>query len=583
LVTPRPRRSATPGRGSVGRPGGPVVAPDGGGIASDPALASWANFTLNIDSEFIGVYGEGRNGYNKKTNRFNRGYINPRSYQLKLDGRIGLELNRPRPVAALINRGGPPPIPRSLDQFMDVVDDPGDGGGGGGPRGPIVPAKVIAYRWVVEQTDGTFVNSKLVMRPTTPMYQAVFQLPSLGTYRVSLRVTFKDGTSGERSVEFDLREWFIVGIGDSHASGQGNPDVDATLGLGGGTWCRNTSLARLTGRGPNTNNDAEWTEPRAYRSMRSGQARAARALQRVLGQTFLNGRRINRFTFDKIVFASFARTGAEVFDGLLGSQDGGTDYIGAGQLEELRRTAAGRRIDALMISIGGNDVGFAGVLSDLLIRDSVFREQKPFLGTGDDAAERQRVSDRLDQILGVGLPPGQKGDLETAYDALEDQLQRLRKAPGLGEVYISGYPTSLFLVRDQQGRLQFKSCGVFAGPDVDITKPDGDVIRSRGRTLNALIRRKADEFGWHFVDVEAAFRGHGYCESDNQTYWVSMEKSCRRQGDFEGTSHPNFRGHAAIGLRLMQAMRQHTIPPPRKAAQGQPAVRRRARSGSARR
>lgn len=297
--------------------------------------------------------------------------------------------------------------------------------------------------------------------------------------------------------------------------------------------------------------------------MRSGQALAARALQRVGGQTFLNGRPINRLTFDKVVFASFARSGAGVFDGLLRSQGGATDYIGAGQLEECRRTAAGRRIDAMMISIGGNDAGFEGVLRDLLVRDSVFREQRPFLGTGDDAAERRRVSDRLDQILGVGLPPGQKGDLETAFDALNDRLQRLRQAPGLGEVYISGYATSLFQVRNEQGRLRFRSCGVFAGPDLDVTEPDGRVIRSRGRVLNALIRRKADEFGWHFVDVEADFRGHGYCESADQTYWVSMEESCRRQGDFEGTIHPNFRGHAAIGFRLSQAMRRYTIPTPR--------------------
>lgn len=84
-----------------------------------------------------------------------------------------------------------------------------------------------------------------------------------------------------------------------------------------------------------------------------------------------------------------------------------------------------------------------------------------------------------------------------------------------------------------------------------------------GQILNDLIRRKAREFGWHFVDVDADFRGRGYCAPEAVSYWVKAEQSCDRQGNFDGTMHPNDRGHAMYGLRLAESLMQHTVTPPR--------------------
>jgi hypothetical protein len=553
------------------------LGPRGAERAPDPALAPWANFTVAVQSDFNGGPSEGWNGYDRQTHKFDPEYVNPQNYQLRFDARLGMDLNRPHAVTMSVNLGGGR---TSIDDFLDLVDAPPDFGGGGGVGGggePIVPANVVAFRWTVSRTDGSFSNSKLVMRPITLMEQAVFEVPSRGTYDVTLRVIFADGSSGERSVQVKLREWFIVSMGDSAASGQGNPDLPATLGISGGTVCRNTTLSRLFGVTPHTSNDATWIERKAYRSMKSGPALAALSVQKIGGATRTSeGKQVDQIVLDKVVFASFARSGAEVFVGLIGSQGGGKDFIGAGQIEECRRTAAGRRIDALMLSIGGNDAGFSGVLRDLVAKDSVIRAQMPPLGTGDDDAERRRINERLDQILGVGLPPGQKGDLENAYDALHDQITRLRRElGGIRHVYWAGYPTSLFEIRNESGRLGFRSCGVFSGPDLDIDRRDADVIRKRGRTLNALIARKVQEFdaedtetGWHFVDVEPDFQGHGYCESADETYFVGMEESCRTQGDFEGTMHPNFRGHAVYGLHLSRAIRRNTFPRPVPATGG---------------
>jgi hypothetical protein len=80
-----------------------------------------------------------------------------------------------------------------------------------------------------------------------------------------------------------------------------------------------------------------------------------------------------------------------------------------------------------------------------------------------------------------------------------------------------------------------------------------------GEKLNALIKRKAEKFKWHFVPVDQDFVGKGYCASEDLTYWVKAEKSCQRQGDFEGMCHPNHRGHQAYALRLSQALLKHTF------------------------
>ena len=38
------------------------------------------------------------------------------------------------------------------------------------------------------------------------------------------------------------------------------------------------------------------------------------------------------------------------------------------------------------------------------------------------------------------------------------------------------------------------------------------MIRELGNALNALIRAKAEQFGWGVVDgIKSAYDGHGYC------------------------------------------------------------------------
>jgi len=51
------------------------------------------------------------------------------------------------------------------------------------------------------------------------------------------------------------------------------------------------------------------------------------------------------------------------------------------------------------------------------------------------------------------------------------------------------------------------------------------------------------------VEVAPDFAGHGYCRRDAEEMWTRAESSCRQQGDFDCTMHPNYRNHTATALR----------------------------------
>ncbi|MDP9486615.1 MAG: SGNH/GDSL hydrolase family protein [Actinomycetota bacterium] len=340
-----------------------------------------------------------------------------------------------------------------------------------------------------------------------------------------------------------LRDFLIASIGDSFASGQGNPDLPGRARFP--FQCDAATLSQRIDMRISMRQDPVWLEPEASRSLRSGPALAADSLQRK--SLHSDGAVVD----DLITFVSFARSGAEIFDGLLRPQGRDGDFIGSGQTEEMRRTVSARAVDALLISIGGNDAGFAGVLKDLVAKDfSIWQ-------IGNDAAGREEVIRRTERRLGVGLMPPNRGEVEIAFDALGNEIDALRQQIPIREIYITGYPTGLFETRNEQGQISTRVCGIFSGPDLDITPADAREISRMGGLLNDLIRRKAQEFGWHFVDVAEDFRGRGYCAPE--VCWVGAEESCNKQGNFEGTMHPNARGHAIYGLRLAEILRRLTI------------------------
>jgi hypothetical protein len=192
------------------------------------------------------------------------------------------------------------------------------------------------------------------------------------------------------ATEIRVRDILIAGLGDSIASGEGNPDRAIALSdegfcfryyLGSATaqYYRPSRAGYKGGRAceaPDTlanwqHYSALWLNAPCHRSLYSYQTRTALALA-------------VRYQHIAVTYLPLACTGATIADGLFGGQrarecppnkSSSTCQAGVnGQLAELRDalTAAKRRqpdrqLDLVLLSIGANDIYFSGLVADVIV------------------------------------------------------------------------------------------------------------------------------------------------------------------------------------------------------------------------
>ncbi|MBR1156840.1 hypothetical protein [Bradyrhizobium sp. JYMT SZCCT0428] len=199
------------------------------------------------------------------------------------------------------------------------------------------------------------------------------------------------GSDGGQRVatEISVRDIFIAGLGDSIASGEGNPDrpialsdegfcFRSYLGSAASQYYRPSRAGYKGGRAceaPDTmavwqRQSALWLNAACHRSLYSYQTRTALALA-------------VQYPHIAVTYLPLACTGATIADGLFGSQRGrdcppsksgscrGT--VNA-QLAELREavTAAksrqpDRKLDLVLLSVGANDIYFSGLVADVIV------------------------------------------------------------------------------------------------------------------------------------------------------------------------------------------------------------------------
>ncbi|WGD55472.1 hypothetical protein QA641_17265 [Bradyrhizobium sp. CB1650] len=204
-------------------------------------------------------------------------------------------------------------------------------------------------------------------------------------------VDVSSGSDPTRRVqtEIQVRDIFIAGLGDSIASGEGNPDrplalsdegfcFRSYLGTAGAQYYRPSRAGFKGGRAceaPDTlanwqRYGALWFNSPCHRSLYSYQTRTALALA-------------VRYTHIAVTYLPLACTGASIGDGLLGSQrarecppgkSGTCQTSVSAQVSELREalTAAKKRqpdrtLDLVLLSIGANDVYFSGLVADVIV------------------------------------------------------------------------------------------------------------------------------------------------------------------------------------------------------------------------
>jgi lysophospholipase L1-like esterase len=229
-----------------------------------------------------------------------------------------------------------------------------------------------------------------------------------------------DGASDRAVTDIFVHDLLIAGLGDSIASGDGNPDRAIALADDGFCFRRFFSGARKQYFRPGragyrgakacdgsfeANSDwsqhgARWLNAACHRSLYGYQMRTALAL------AIENGH-------GAVTFVPLACTGATLESGLLDRQRARETTCGArgacpntvpAQLVQLRDALAlarrhrpDRALDLVLLTIGANDIGFSELLADVIVKSETERalfRRSGLIGAIDDA----------EQVLNTKLP-----------------------------------------------------------------------------------------------------------------------------------------------------------------------------------
>lgn len=386
------------------------------------------------------------------------------------------------------------------------------------------------YLWTVSEATGDFHRRIAVDGTAENIIEMPVDVPRPGRYHVELTAEDVNGRRYSASQDFHLRDFLVVSMGDSYACGEGNPDREASHSPVGREQCRAKLLSKIFKEKAQmpvvTVRDASWQEQFAHRSYCSGPARAAYALE-----DLEQGR--------VVTFMTFARSGAAIDLGMLGPRE--SDFSPLGEVDEARQTIGRREIDALVLSIGGNDVGFSTRIINL-VEEDLFMLGPGLLGD-EDLNRKQELRAAWNRLQ----------DLPDKFDRLAKAL----KALNCRHIFITEYPIAHFDQIADDGTVVVQSgCGIFDDPGMEIDSRDAYLMKEMGKRLNAAIKDAAEKHGWTFIEgIADDFSGHGLCSDDS--YFVDAELSCLRQGDFDGTLHPNEKGHDVYRRHITRAIGEH--------------------------
>jgi hypothetical protein len=360
---------------------------------------------------------------------------------------------------------------------------------------------------------------------------------------IQLEVPYPDGAwitveiGGRQVAELAARvtDLFIVGMGDSFASGEGNPDVpvrfspdrgaDYDAGLRGypariGDW-------REIGDKKFIEENARWQDQACHRSLYSHQLRAA--LQIAVEDPHR-----------AVTFVGVACSGAETVFGLFlrykghewvpnppelsqisavaQAQCAGREaraydlpeaYHMNGKVPELQGglvlkkcdAERARKIDLLLLSIGGNDIGFARLVANAVLSDSsMLRSLGGWFGHVHGFAEASTLLDTLDDRL--------KSVNRAVHNILHVPWAEADR------VILTGYPP-MALLEDGKSVCPDGRAGMTVLSDFQLSEAkasEGAVVAER---LNNIMRESAHQHQWQFADAHrTAFLGRGICGSE---------------------------------------------------------------------
>ena len=202
----------------------------------------------------------------------------------------------------------------------------------------------------------------------------------------------------------------------------------------------------------------------------------------------------------------------------------------------------GESVDMVVLTIGGNDVGFSDVLTDCLIGRCLSIHQATDHGEGVNPTATYFIEVRLDELRA----------------RLQPILETLKQSFGDAAIFVMGYPQ---LVPD---RYRFGDCPHLTLADIDadivgafgelidagLTDPEREFLRGVNVDLNRTISDVAGDAGAHFVPVVDEFAGHEACGSGSA--WINGVVAGGSSFPYVSNRsvHPNEAGHRAYARVL---------------------------------
>jgi len=420
-------------------------------------------------------------------------------------------------------------------------------------------AQTVDCTWSTSpQGQGRSPRTKVVTLPCdTPVQLAV-------PYPTGAWIAVDIGGLQVAEVAARVTDLFIVGMGDSFASGEGNPDVpvrfspDRTTDYGLGA-----NKTRLTGYPARVGDwkkigdekfieeNARWQDQACHRSLYSYQLRAA--LQLAIEDPHR-----------AVTYVGFACSGAETTFGLFldykgnewvphppdlpqisavaeaqcGNKGAARNYDLPeayhinGRIPELKGglvlkkcdAKEARKIDLLLLSIGGNDVGFSRLVANAVL---------------DDKSILRKLGGWFGQVHGFA-------EASSQLDALDDRLKSVNRAlhyilhipwPESDRIIFTAYPP-MALLDDGKSVCPDGQAGMTVLSEFSLSEAkarEGSVAAER---LNAIMKESAHQHSWTFADQHrATFRGRGLCAGYSDAPWT-MADELRVPRKINGTWEP---------------------------------------------
>ncbi|HET6322674.1 MAG TPA: hypothetical protein VFF87_11535 [Hyphomicrobium sp.] len=390
-------------------------------------------------------------------------------------------------------------------------------------------ASGLSCTWLTAPRGGP-VRGDAVTQPCSE--EVRFDIP----YPAGATVSVEIGGREVATQDVQVRDLLIVGMGDSFASGEGNPDVPVRFSrdraadygsragsdLGGypariGPWKQIGDKAFIE-------ENARWSDQGCHRSLYSHQLRAALQLS-------------VEDDHRAVTYVGVACSGSEVTYGLFLSYAGNewvpnpTDmsqisaiataqcdtheapmqdlpeaYHMHGTIAELKGGLVlrkcdpinARKIDLMLVSVGGNDVGFSRLLANAVLDDeSTLRKLGGWFG---------QVHDLDDASLGLEA-------LILRYKSLNRAIHYLLHIPWeqSDRVLLTAYP-GLALQGDGTSTCPDGVAGMDVLPDFALSETKLRVGTWIADKLNGAMKDAAEHYQWTFVDAHRReFLGRGIC------------------------------------------------------------------------